>query len=108
MRGDATVLYERGYPPLVNHALGVELVTAVALEMLGQDAVQERVMAMGAEDFSYILERAPGAMFWLGVRHPSWPEVRPIHSSSFDLDEDALPIGAALMAGSALRFLNSD
>jgi amidohydrolase len=105
MRATAEVEYRRGYPPLVNHAAGVELVTAVATEMLGRDAIEERVLAMGAEDFSFVLQGAPGAMFWLGVRDPSWPEPRPVHSSSFDLDERALPLGAALLTASALRFL---
>jgi amidohydrolase len=46
-------------------------------------------------------------MVHLGVRHASWAEPRPIHNSSFDLDEQALPIGAALMAATALRFLEA-
>jgi metal-dependent amidase/aminoacylase/carboxypeptidase family protein len=45
-------------------------------------------------------------MVHLGVRHRSWAEPRPIHSAAFDLDEESLPIGAALMTSAALRFLN--
>ena len=64
-------------------------------------------MAMGAEDFAYLLQKAPGAMFYLGVRDRAWKTMRPTHSSSFDLDESALPLGAAVMAATALRFLES-
>ena len=63
---------------------------------------------MGAEDFSYVLEHVPGAMFRLGVRDRSWTEPRSTHSSSFEMNEDALPIGVATMTATALRFLNSD
>lgn len=60
---------------------------------------------MASEDFSYVLEKVPGAMFFLGVRDKSWETPRGAHSASFDMNEDALPIGAAVLAASALEFL---
>jgi amidohydrolase len=107
MRASVTVDYERGYPPLINHPGGAGLVQNVVEEMLGGASWIEKEPVMGAEDFAYILENVPdGAMFWLGVRDPAWPQPRPVHSPIFDLDERALPIGAAVMAETALRFLN--
>jgi amidohydrolase len=105
MRAQIRLEYERLYPPLVNHQSGVDLVGAVVTEVLGPEALVQRDLMMGAEDFSYLLERVPGAMFYLGVRGRDWAEPRPIHSASFDMDERALPVGAAVMTGVALRYL---
>lgn len=107
MRASASISYERLYPTLVNHVSGTELVAGVARETLGADATGERELVMGSEDFSYVLQRVPGAMFYLGVRNPSWPEDRNAHSPAFDLDESALPIGTAVMAATAIKFLSS-
>ena len=90
---------------MVNHSQGVEIVTSAVHELLGSQALVEKEAMMGAEDFSYVLEQVPGAMFFLGVRDKGWDTPRATHSSSFDMNEEALPIGAAVMAESALRFL---
>jgi amidohydrolase len=105
MRAEAETDYRRGYPPLVNHVSGVETVRGAVREVLGPDATVTKEMTMGAEDFAYVLEKVPGAMFYLGVRHKSGPAPRSTHSSSFDLDEEALPLGTAVMAATAVRFL---
>jgi amidohydrolase len=94
-----------GYPATVNDALVTATVREVATEVLGSERVVELPFDTWAEDFGYMTAQVPGAMFWLGVTServasPVW------HSSTFDLDEDALPIGAAVLAGSALRMLH--
>jgi hippurate hydrolase len=63
---------------------------------------------MGAEDFSYVLEKVPGAMAFLGVaaEGADWASCCGIHSSRMVVDETALPRGAAILAGCALRFLD--
>ena len=62
---------------------------------------------MGAEDFSYVLEQVPGAMFFLGVAHEGsdWAHACGIHSPRMVLDESAMPRGAAFLAGLAEAFL---
>jgi len=62
---------------------------------------------MGSEDFSYVLQRVPGAMAFLGACPPSLdPETAPSnHSSQVVFDEDALPVGVATYAALALRQL---
>jgi hippurate hydrolase len=62
---------------------------------------------MGAEDFSYVLQRVPGAMAFLGACPPDLdPETAPAnHSSRVVFDEDALPVGVATYAALALREL---
>jgi amidohydrolase len=107
MRATVEVQYERLYPVVINHEEGVRLMEQTVTSLLGPESAIEGEMRMGAEDFSYVLQRVPGAFVHLGVRHPSWTEPRATHSSSFDLDEEALPIGAALMTAAALRFLNA-
>jgi hippurate hydrolase len=63
---------------------------------------------MAAEDFSYVLERVPGAMVSLGTRPNGLAEAdAPAgHSNRYLLEEDALPVGTALYAAVALRFLS--
>jgi amidohydrolase len=105
MRGNADLEWLPGYPAMVNHPLGVEIVKTAVRGLLGGEAVVEIEPIMASEDFSYVLKKVPGAMFFLGVRDKSWETPRGAHSASFDMNEDALPIGAAVLAASALEFL---
>ncbi|MGY1856002.1 M20 metallopeptidase family protein [Modestobacter sp. SYSU DS0290] len=105
-----TAVFERieGYPVTVNDAGVAAAVTGTAAAVLGADA--SRVMPvplMGAEDFSYVLERVPGAMAFLGACPPDLdPATAPgNHSNLVVFDEDALPAGAALYAQMALTAL---
>ena len=56
---------------------------------------------MGAEDFAYMAQKGPGAMMFLGVKKDAMS--RPHHSPIFDIDESALPIGAAVLADTAIQ-----
>ena len=62
---------------------------------------------MGAEDFAYVLEKVPGAMFFLGVapEGADWGSCCGIHSPRMMIDESVMPHGAAFLAGLAERFL---
>jgi metal-dependent amidase/aminoacylase/carboxypeptidase family protein len=60
---------------------------------------------MGAEDFAYYAERVPAVIGRLGVRDEARGFVHPLHHPRFDLDEAALPLGAALLAEAARRWL---
>jgi amidohydrolase len=94
-----------GYPPMHNHPDIVDLVSKVAGDMLGEDKIHQPDPEMGAEDFAFFLEKAPGAMFMLGCRVEG--DTRRHHDPKFDIDEDCLQLGAALMSESALRLLRS-
>ena len=104
MGGSYDLELETGYPSMVNDPGVVEVIRQAAASLLGADAVQPDRLSMGAEDFSYMAAACPGAMFNLGVRHPGQPS-RFLHNPEFDIDEDALPIGAAILAESTLRLL---
>jgi amidohydrolase len=93
-----------GYPPTVNDVEMTALVRAAGRDLLGADNVLEVKPRMVAEDFSFLAQEAPGCFSRLGTATPGQPERR-IHSPTFDIDEDALPVGAALLAEVAGRFL---
>jgi amidohydrolase len=104
MGGSYEVELETGYPSMVNDEGVVEQIRLAAAGLLGADSVLPDRLSMGAEDFSYMAAASPGAMFNLGVRQPGQPS-RYLHNPEFDIDENALPIGAAILAESALRLL---
>ena len=104
--GDYELTVVRGYPPLVNDAGVIEVMRAAGRDLLGADKVASREPSMGAEDFAYMAQLAPGAMLRLGVRRPGG-QPRYVHTPDFDIDEDALPVGAAMLAEAALRLLKA-
>jgi len=61
--------------------------------------------SMGGEDFSFYAEQIPGVFFRLGVRNEEKEATYPLHHPKFDLDEEALPYGATLLAQWALNQL---
>lgn len=94
-----------GYPVTVNHADFSEFVQEVAAALVGDARVVTlRAPLMGAEDFSYILQQVPGAIYFLGAR-PSGQAPAPLHSNRMVLDESAFETGVALHAALALRYL---
>jgi metal-dependent amidase/aminoacylase/carboxypeptidase family protein len=99
-----------GYPVTLCDARAVDLGEAVAGAAFGAGHFR-RLPApiMGAEDFAYVLEAVPGAMFFLGVAPEGVDEAGAagccgIHSPRMIVDEAAMPRGSALLAGLALRF----
>lgn len=103
MGGDYELRIERGYPSLYNDPAVAELIDGIAKETVGDEKVKPAIPMMGAEDFSYMTQKAPGAMFMLGAKLDEMH--RPHHSPIFDIDEKAMPIGAAVLAEAAVRLL---
>jgi hippurate hydrolase len=107
---DADPVFTPGFPPTINDPRAVALGEAVAGSLGGGPNEPFLRMAhpiMGAEDFSYVLQKVPGAMFFLGVSHEGddWRQCCGLHSSKMIVDEAVLPRGAAFLAGCATRFL---
>jgi hippurate hydrolase len=95
----------RGYPVTQNDEGFTGFVRDTVSRLLGEDAVIDMdVPIMGSEDFSYILERVPGAMVFLGAQGAE-PHPHPLHSNRMVLDEDAMASGIALHGAVALRYL---
>ena len=102
---EASVEITRGYPVTVNDESFARFVLDTARELLGPDGAQVAGHPMmGAEDFSYVLQRVPGTMANLGTRPDSGPAY-PNHSNRMLLNESALATGVAMHAAVALRFL---
>lgn len=101
--GDCELRIEIGTPPMINHPRAVELIRGVAGDLLGPEHMLPIGQHLGAEDFGCFGELAPGAMFMLGTQISG--DERTAHNPRFDVDESALPIGTAILAESALRFL---
>jgi hippurate hydrolase len=103
----ARVTVTEGFPPTINDARAVALFEAVAGDLPGGAFERLASPIMGAEDFSYVLEKVPGAMGFLGVapEGTDWTQCCGIHSTRMTVDESALPRGAAILAGCAVRFL---
>ncbi len=97
-----------GYPVTINDDGFTAIAADVARDIVGADAVREmRDPIMGAEDFSLVLQRVPGAMFFLGALDPAEdPAIAPQnHSNRVRHHEPAMAVGAAIYAGVALRHL---
>jgi amidohydrolase len=92
-----------GVPPAVNHPRGVRRLTRATEVMLGPDAVGTTEQSLGGEDFSWMLQRVPGALARLGVRTPG--QVCPdIHQPTFVVDEACIPVGLKVLAEVATTF----
>jgi amidohydrolase len=98
----------RGYPVTMNHPQFTDLARNVATDLLGPEGYHERKSPlMGAEDFSYVLQRMPGCMFFLGVMPEGKDDttVHSCHSNHMQLNEDSMAIGIAMHAAVAHRYL---
>jgi IAA-amino acid hydrolase len=97
-----------GYPSTVNSKEATDVSFKSLENLLGKKNVKESPMMLGAEDFSYMAQEAPGCFMLLGVKNKKWKQEYPVHTPTFRMDEDALPIGTAMLCGSALEWLNKN
>jgi len=106
MGGQYELQFEDSHsPPVINDRKITDLITKIAKKAVGDEHVREAELTMGGEDFSFFQSHVPGCMFFVGAggsEHNNYPH----HNSLFDIDEDALAIGAEIMIGAALEFLN--
>ncbi len=101
--GDYDLKIIGGYPPTVNDPQMTEFVRTMATDLVGAARVKEGEIHMGAEDFSYMARAKPGCFFNVGAKLDGVH--RPHHNPNFDIDENAIPTGAALLAEAARRYL---
>ncbi len=103
--GEVEYTLYAGYPPTVNSEEATAVMVAATSALLGADQVKEAPMTMGAEDFSYMAQCAPGSFLRIGTHNPAWDRFYPVHRADFRMDEDALPVGAAALAAAALQWM---
>lgn len=96
--GEVRVTFDTQLPGVVNDPAVTAICVDAARDVVGADhvLVQGRP-SMGAEDFAEYLSAVPGCMIRLGVRRRG-RKITPLHTSTFDIDEDALVIGASFLA----------
>lgn len=102
--GDFELSFFLDYPVTANEPEFTEFVRGVAIELLGKEAVLQAAPMMAGEDFSVLAQQAPGCFVRLGGEIPDGC-LRNHHDPRFNIDEQALPVGTALLAETALRFL---
>jgi amidohydrolase len=102
--GEYVLKFLFGGLPLVNDKHVAEVIQNVGTDLLGEGKVHPMHKSLGAEDFPEFLRNAPGAMYTLGTMIEG-REIYELHHPKFDLDERALPIGTAILAETAMRFL---
>jgi amidohydrolase len=105
--GGYEMVIEHGYPATHNDPQVAGWVRQTAGALLGEDNVVQRGPTMGGEDFGYMSQASRGVMMFLGVKRPGG-EPKYLHHPEFDLDEEALPIGASILAQTALRFVRGE
>ncbi|MGI9389347.1 MAG: M20 aminoacylase family protein [Boseongicola sp.] len=86
--------YDRSYPATVNHAENTRFAVAVASDVVGKDHVDDAAPpAPWSEDFSFMLQKRPGAYLELGQG------IGPgLHTPTFNFNDEAAPIGASFFA----------
>jgi amidohydrolase len=105
----AEVHIEPGFPVTICDARAVGFGQRVVEEVFGEESWKSLdTPIMGAEDFAYVLEKVPGAMFFLGASHDGddWRSCCGLHSNRMVLDDSVMARGAALHAAIAERFLS--
>ncbi len=88
--------YQEGYPPTINDTDASQKVVQAADKIVSKGTI-EPYLTMGAEDFSYYLQKIPGCFFFIGSA-PSDKKLMsvPHHCSHFDIDERALLVGTSM------------
>ncbi|MCX7714200.1 MAG: amidohydrolase [Clostridia bacterium] len=106
MGGECDFVFKPLYPPTINDKAMNEIIKNAAkkLNFIKKIVCLEQA-SMGGDDFAYFSEKVPGVYFKLGCGNREKGIVHPIHSPKFNVDEDALPIGAAIMAQAAFDYL---
>ncbi|WP_027000217.1 M20 metallopeptidase family protein [Eisenibacter elegans] len=105
MGGEALLDIKVGYPHLKNHPELTRRARAAAVGYLGEENVVDLDLWLAGEDFAYYSQQVDACFYRLGTRNEAKGIVSSVHTPTFDIDEDALEIGAGLMAWIALEEL---
>lgn len=107
MGGKCELHIVKGYPALYNEPKLTERTRSYAVDYLGKENVLDLDIWMAAEDFAYYSQVTDACFYRLGTRNEKRGITSSVHTSTFDIDEEALKIGVGLMAYSALKELDN-
>ena len=105
MGAEVDLEIRKGYPSLVNDPDVTSWAKSKAVELLGDNKVHDLPIRMTAEDFAYFAQEVPACFYRLGTSNKAKGIGAPLHTSRFDVDEDALVIGTSLMSTFAAKAL---
>ncbi len=107
MGGECDFEVRKGYPFLFNNEDLTANTRHFAEQYLGKENVVDLPMRMTAEDFSYYSHEIPGVFYRLGTGNVAKGITSPVHTNTFNIDEDALELSTGLMAWLAFNELKS-
>lgn len=107
-KAKASLNYNFLLPPTINDANASSIAQIASEKIVGKDKVIKFEKVTGSEDFSFYLEKAPGALAFVGCRNEEKSASYSHHSGNFNIDEDALEIGTKLYVHYAIDYLNSN
>jgi amidohydrolase len=105
---EATLDIQVMTPAVSNDPDVCALVREAAISVVGTDNLRDDQRTMGSEDMARLMEDVPGCYFFVGSANADKGLNYPHHNPRFDVDEDALPIGAAVLAGAVARYVLPD
>jgi hippurate hydrolase len=106
--------FHRNYPATVNSKAEAEFAREVMTSIVGAQNVQDQEPTMGAEDFAYMLQAKPGAYCFIANGDGSHREMGHgggpcmLHNSSYDFNDDLIPLGATYWVRLAEAWLAKD
>lgn len=99
------VRQKHGPPAVHNDPHLTQMIRQAAADLIGEENIQIIPKpSMGGEDFANYLDKVPGAMFRLGCAEAG-KAAPPLHSPLFDIEEEALKVGAMILAGSVIHWM---
>jgi len=99
---DYELIYQRGYPILKNDPQKTENLIKIAKNIFKNIEIMESPI-MGGEDFAYYLQEVPGTFVFLGGANKKKGIISKLHTANFNIDENALPLGTALLYSLATK-----
>ncbi len=103
--GGATIEVKAISPATINDDRAAQFVREIAIEVLGAERVTADQFTMTAEDMSEFLNRVPGCFFFIGSANAEKGLNAAHHNPHFDIDEEVLPLGVAVLATAVWRYL---
>lgn len=106
--------FKREYPPTINHAKETDICAQTLEQLVGpENYIKDVKPSMGAEDFAFMLQEVPGCYIWIGngegdhrhAGHGAGPCT--LHNSSYDFNDELIPLGASYWVSLVHRFLNN-
>jgi amidohydrolase len=105
MGGKAKLELKKGYPVLHNNIALTQQIREWVADYVGAENIEDLPIWMASEDFAFYTRHLPGCFYRLGTRNEAKGIIHPVHTSRFDIDEEALELSTGLMAWLAYQWL---